>query len=176
MSADGGSAIGERWTSTSISIKLSRRIRERDEVTVEMLELIEQVVVEHPLSPRLWCLRGDMIQIGPDETAHSLDDARGSYERALEIDPDNAEALESLGHYFDAINSKPDIAESYFLKSIDHGAGKNAFVSLAELYLEQGRYAEALAILEPSRCPYSSDVEVMLVRKDVTEASHNATS
>lgn len=41
---------------------------------------------------------------------------------------------------------------------------------------EQGRYAEALAILEPGRCPYSSDVEIKLVRKDITEASHNATS
>ena len=70
----------------------------------------------------------------------------------------------------------PDLAESYFLKSIEHGASKKAFVSLAELYMEQRRFAEALAILEPGRCPYTSDIEIKLVLKDVTEASQEGTS
>ena len=150
--------------------ELSRRVRLQDEVTLEMLDLVDRAVADHPSSPTLWCMRGDMIQIGPEESPHSLDDARSSYERALEIDPDNAKALESLGHYFDAVDPNPDLAESYFLKSIERGASKEAFINLAELYLEQQRPAEALAILAPDRCPYGDDIDIKLVRKEVTEA------
>ena len=150
--------------------ELSRRFRDSDEATADIMRLADEAVAALPHSARLWCMRGDLIQVGTEEVRHTLDDARASYERALVLEPDNAEALECMGHFFDAIVPDSSKAEWYFLRSIDHGASKEAFVSLAELYLASGRATEALAILQPERCPYHSDPEIDVVAHEVAEA------
>jgi tetratricopeptide (TPR) repeat protein len=147
--------------------EIARLVRERGDVGADAVLLADAAVTAHPSSVRLWCRRGDLIQLGPEETPHALEDARASYERALQLDPDSADALESLGHYFDAVEPDESLAESYLAKSIERGASRAAFVSLAALYLETGRRHEALSLLSSERCPYADDPEVAVVRDEI---------
>ena len=68
------------------------------------VDLADEALRQFPESTRLWCLRGDLIQLSDDVgDGRELADAQRSYARALEIDPECVEAHESLGHFFDAV-------------------------------------------------------------------------
>lgn len=149
--------------------ELSRCVRESGGVMISTLSVADEAVAAFPGSVRLWCRRGDLIQLGPEGNPHTLEDAQASYERALEIDPDDCEALESLGHFFDAVTPNPALAEHYLVRSIGRCAGKHAFISLAELYLERGDTAEAIELLGPERCPFAEDPQVVAIRQRATE-------
>ncbi len=53
--------------------------------------------------PYLWLLRGHLVQLSTEPQSLTLKDAEISYLRALEIDPDYVEALESLAHFHDVV-------------------------------------------------------------------------
>jgi Tfp pilus assembly protein PilF len=59
-------------------------------------------------------MRGDLIQLGPESCPHPLVEAFASYQRAIEISPDCAEAWEAVGHYYDAVLDDEATAERYF--------------------------------------------------------------
>ena len=143
---------------------LAERVRRDDFATAETLALAEEAVAVFPGSPRLWCWRGDLIQISDGDDLYELDDARKSYEQALVLDPDNAQALARLGHFYDAVAPDAALAEQFFLRAIAQGAGPSAFLSLAEAYLESGRAQDALALLAPDQCPHLSDPEIVHLR------------
>jgi tetratricopeptide (TPR) repeat protein len=67
-----------------------------------------------PDSPKLWCMRGDLIQLASESCPHSLDDARACYQRATEIDPQFIEAWESLGHFHNAVLDDETTAQRFF--------------------------------------------------------------
>ena len=48
------------------------------------------------------------------DDGRELADAQRSYERALEIDPECAEAHESLGHFFDAVEPDRERSRHHF--------------------------------------------------------------
>jgi len=50
----------------------------------------------------LLVLRGILIQVS-DEGPYTLEDAQSSFERAIELAPDDPEAYEELGHLHDAV-------------------------------------------------------------------------
>jgi tetratricopeptide (TPR) repeat protein len=166
---------GKAVTEEAYLKELSRLFRESSDagVSSDVMAIVEQAVAAFPGSARLWCRRGDLIQLGSEDTAelYTLGDARTSYERALQLVPEHVEALESLGHFFDAVEPDPVAAEGYFVKAVERGASRPAFISLAELYLEQGRTAEAIALLGIERCPYHDDPEVAMVRRQAAGAS-----
>lgn len=85
-----------------------------DEVPLETIVLADEAVRAFPQSPRLWCIRGDLIQLGPEDNPHSLDDARACYQRATEIDPQFVEAWESLGHFHNAVLDDEATAQRFF--------------------------------------------------------------
>ena len=63
--------------------------------------------------PSIWILRGDLIQLAESADTPPLEEAAVSYKKALEIDPNNLEALESLAHFYDAVVSEPANARQY---------------------------------------------------------------
>jgi len=85
----------------------------RDTATEEVMNKVDQALEQFPTSPALWCLRGDLIQLSDGED-YTLEDALNSYQRAIELDPNNAEAYEAIGHYYNAVNDDPARAEPYF--------------------------------------------------------------
>ena len=79
------------------------------------LDAVDEALRQHPDSTRLWCLRGDLIQLSDDvDDGRELADAQRSYERALQIDPECLEAVEELGHFLDAVMDDPKSARPYF--------------------------------------------------------------
>jgi tetratricopeptide (TPR) repeat protein len=84
------------------------------DATLETVELADEAVRVFPGSAQLWCIRGDLIQLGPEDCPHSLDDARASYQRATELDPQFIEAWESLGHFHDAVLDDEAAAQRFF--------------------------------------------------------------
>jgi len=110
-----------------------------NKATAHALDLVEQGLKLYPRSPRLWILRGDLIQVSDDTTQYELEDALKSYRAAVRLDPRSPEAYESLGRYFDAVENRPREAESYFRKAIELGGGDSARDALAEVLEQLGR-------------------------------------
>ena len=87
------------------------------EASLATIALADEAVRVFPQSPQLWCIRGDLIQLGPESCPHSLDVARASYQRATEINPQFVEAWESLGHFHSAVLDDETTAQTYFGKA-----------------------------------------------------------
>ena len=77
------------------------------ETSDEALALADGAVRAYPESAKLWCMRGDLIQLGPADITYSLDDALACYERAVSINPNFAEGYEEIGHVHDAVMPNP---------------------------------------------------------------------
>ena len=160
-------------TETDYVREIKSLLPEEGEVAVEVLELMEKAVAEYPNSSKLWCWRGDLIQMASLEANYELDDALKSYERALEIDPSNAEAYESIGYYEDAIMSNPTSAESPFRKAIELGAGRDSYYGLARVLAELNRNTEALEVISPKNCPFYETAEIQEIKTEIEEGVWN---
>jgi hypothetical protein len=53
--------------------------------------------------PYLWLLRGNLVQLASEPPTLTLEEAEKSYIKALTLDPDYIEAMESLAHFFDVV-------------------------------------------------------------------------
>lgn len=84
------------------------------DASLDTISIADEAVRASPQSPRLWCIRGDLIQLGPESCPHSLDDALACYQRAIEIDPQFAKAWESVGHFHNAILDDEATAQKFF--------------------------------------------------------------
>jgi tetratricopeptide (TPR) repeat protein len=140
---------------------------EEDEASVEALNLAEAAVAAYPSSTKLWCLRGDLIQLGTSEAGYELEDALRSYERALTVDPHCAEAYESIGYFYDALMDDPQSAEPSFRKAISLGAGVDSYCGLARVLAELDRSEEALRLLSPENCPYHNEDEIVEIKEEI---------
>jgi len=90
------------------------RREDTDAALLATIALADEAVRAFPQAPRLWCIRGDVIQLGPESCPHSLDDALACYQRATEIDPQFIEAWESLGHFHNAVLDDEVAAQRFF--------------------------------------------------------------
>ncbi len=89
-----------------------------EEASSEVLALADEAVRACPDSAKLWCLRGDLIQLGAKDIPHDLADSLASYERAIAIDPKCVEAYEEIGHFYDVVMGDAKRAEP-FLRQAD---------------------------------------------------------
>ncbi|RYG57182.1 hypothetical protein EON80_28565 [bacterium] len=137
------------------------------EASLELLAMAEEAVAAYPQSSKLWCMRGDLIQLGETESRYQLSDSLESCRRAIAVDPTFAEAYESVGYYFDVIEEDFPLSEDAFRQAVKLGAGKDSFIGLARVVAEQGRYEEALQLLTTENCPFSGDLEVEKIRRQI---------
>jgi Flp pilus assembly protein TadD len=98
--------------------------------------LLDEALLHHPGSVALWCLRGDVLQLAPDEEARTFDEAEASYLKAAALAPSDPEPIESLAHFYDNVLDDPLRAESYFRQAIALGAGDSAHEGLAQVLEE----------------------------------------
>jgi tetratricopeptide (TPR) repeat protein len=87
---------------------------EGEEASNQTLDLADEAVRAWPESPKLWCMRGDLIQLGADGAPYELGDALASYEQAIAIDPKWVEAYEEIGHFYAAIMDDAESAKPFF--------------------------------------------------------------
>ncbi len=74
---------------------------------------IELLLASNKSCPHLWNLRGDAIQLSEDLPGLELKDAELSYKTALELNPNDLETLESLAHFYDAVDDNPKEAKRF---------------------------------------------------------------
>ena len=92
---------------------------------------IEDELQRQP-SAELWILRGgDAIQLS-DGKFRNLQDAEASYHEALAVDPESADAYESLGYFTYAVKDDARGALPFFQRAIELGAGASAHDGLRE--------------------------------------------
>ncbi|MGI8543454.1 MAG: tetratricopeptide repeat protein [Aridibacter sp.] len=139
-----------------------------DEATKEIFSLVEKAVKEYPESAKLWCLRGDLIQIGSSETNYELNDSLESYKKALEIDPSSFEAHESIGFFYDDHLGNYSLAEESFRKAIDLGAGEESYYGLARVLAQLNQTEDALKLLEPDNYIYHNESEIKEIRDEIS--------
>ena len=111
--------------------RIRREITSAEEASTSIIAEIDDELERAP-SAELWILRGDAIQLCDDEEAYDLEEAGASYERALELEPNNAEAFESLAHYTFSVLDDPAKSVELFRKAISLGAGASAKEGLRE--------------------------------------------
>ena len=101
--------------------------------TTKEIEALEKAIEETPNNPMLWCKRGDLIQLLDEASErYTLEEAEISYQKAIEINPINEEAYESLGHFYDCVLDDPRKAIEYFQRAIELGAGESAQLGLKQ--------------------------------------------
>ena len=131
---------------------------------MQVFREIEDALAAHPDSPALWCMRGDSIQLGPEDSPYSLEDALLSYEKALMIDSGYPEAHESIGYYFDVIDIDLGRSEAAFREAIRCGAGDSSVAGLARVLSERGHpTSQILSFID------QHDVEHSSVLQDIRE-------
>jgi tetratricopeptide (TPR) repeat protein len=110
--------------------RIKSEITRAEGASGEIISQIEDELERAP-SAELWILRGDAIQLTDDEEV-DLDEVEASYLAALELDPNSADAYESLGHFAFGVADDPRAAAEYFRAALARGAGSGAREGLAE--------------------------------------------
>ncbi|HEY5505552.1 MAG TPA: hypothetical protein VIK28_10385 [Sedimentisphaerales bacterium] len=87
------------------------------DASLETIAVADEAVRAFPLSARLWEMRGCLIQLGPESLPHPLEESLHSFQRAVEIDPQFADAWDEIGHYYDAVLDDEKTAQEYFEKA-----------------------------------------------------------
>ncbi len=95
------------------------------ETSKEALTLADSAVWMFPDSAKLWCMRGDLIQLGQADIPYELEEALSCYERAVSIDPQFAEGHEEIGHFLDAVMPNPKRARRAFRQAAAIRAAQN---------------------------------------------------
>jgi len=137
------------------------------ESTLEQLKLADKAVEIFPHSPRLWCLRGQLIQLAPPNAPYSLSDAFESLIKAVNEDDQFAEVYEELGYFYDAVEDNPELAEQHFRMAIMLGGGVHAYAGIARVLAELGRVEEIEHLLKES--PYSDSTEIAEVLREIAQ-------
>jgi predicted Zn-dependent protease len=110
--------------------------------------LVGDAVAEHPRSAALWCVRGDLVLMGPEDGGPPIEEARRSFLRAVECDPDDGDAWQELAHCEDVVANDLQAAERAFRNAVRLGAGAEAVIGLARTLAQQGRRDDAIAALD----------------------------
>lgn len=94
------------------SVNHVRMLREAQKFDQALTEC-EKALKQDQGNPYLWNLRGDLIQLLDHVDGPPLSEAANSYKTALRINPKDVSALESLAHFYDAVEAKPRLARRY---------------------------------------------------------------
>jgi tetratricopeptide (TPR) repeat protein len=112
--------------------------------TPETIALADEATRAFPRSPRLWCMRGNLIRLCPENCPHSLNEALASYKRAIEIDPSFAQAWEEAGYFYQDILHDEPAAQPYFREAekLIHpdAPGSARDILRREFYAEEGSF------------------------------------
>jgi tetratricopeptide (TPR) repeat protein len=138
-------------------------------ISPEILALSTEAVEAFPEAPELWCLRGHLIELAPEDYPVGIAEAGNCYRKATELDPEYADAWESLGYYLDNYDEDIDEADEAFRKAIETGGDGDSYIGLARVLAQKGQKMAALKILSPGECPYADEQEVQDMRDEIQE-------
>ncbi len=84
------------------------------EATLETLAFADQAVRDFPRSATLWVIRGNLLEMGPKESPLPLEESLVCYKKAIEIDPQFAEAWGEAGFFYHNVLDDEAAAKTYF--------------------------------------------------------------
>jgi tetratricopeptide (TPR) repeat protein len=140
-----------------------------DRPSIGLLDSIGYALQLHPISARLWCLRGDIWQLQLWDEQFDPNMALECYEKALAVDRTNADANLEVGYLYDVYFNDFVKAEGAFRKAIASGASHTGYFGLARVLAQQGRSEEALNTLAPDQCPYNKNPEIQDLIREISE-------
>ncbi len=149
--------------------RISELWPEGDEVSPEVLALSTEAIETFPDSPELWCLRGHLLELAPEEYPVPLTEALTCYRKAAELDPEYADAWESVGYYLDNYDEDFEGAEKAFRKAIQAGGDMDSYIGLARVMAQKGRKDAALRVLSAPDCPYADEDDVAEAREEIEQ-------
>lgn len=140
-----------------------------DVPTDETMTLLKEAIAAFPQCASLWCLRGNMIQLydEPEPEVYSLEDARSSYERAVQVDPTHHGAWAELGFYHDCYTQDFAEAERCFREALRVGESPDAIRGLARVLAQTDRVTEALHLLNKERCRFDDVAGIVELRAEI---------
>src|SRR4051812_45785041 len=83
------------------------------------LSEVDRLLAKESGNAYLWNLRGDLVQLLDTKDGPPLAQAAESYRKALEINPNDLEAIEGLAHFYDVIERRPSEAKKYAKQYLD---------------------------------------------------------
>ena len=133
------------------------------------LRLVEEGLSAFPGSAKLFCMKGDLIQLS-DGQQYELAEAMRCYQQAADLAPKSPEAFESLGFFFDAIESDLARAESAFRKAVQLGGGPHSYAGLVRVLSGRGHSTEELLALLDG-CPHAQTAPVQEMRLEIMKGA-----
>jgi tetratricopeptide (TPR) repeat protein len=79
--------------------------------------MADAAVREHPRSPKLWVIRGNLLELARLETGYTLNESAFCYRQAIRVDPFFIEAYEDLAFFLDAVMGNRRKAKRFFEKA-----------------------------------------------------------
>jgi tetratricopeptide (TPR) repeat protein len=152
------------------AIELKSTLNSDGESTDKTFEVLERHLNESPNDERLWDARGDYIQrYGGNDEKLSFEEAKLSYLRAIECNEKYARAYESLGYFYDVVEDDYKVAEKYFRKSISIEATVDSYKGLARVIAQQNRTHDAIQVLSEDQCPFSDDIDILILKDEIQD-------
>ena len=111
--------------------RIKGEISRAEHASPSVLAEIEDELAMRP-SAELWILRGDALQLSDDDDDDVIEEVESSYRQALELDPNSADAYESLGHFLFSVHDDAGASIEFFRRAITLGAGASAREGLKE--------------------------------------------
>jgi len=110
---------------------------------------VEHLRKEWPDNPHLLVMWADLLQLQDKDHGPSLQQAKLSYQRAIDLDAQSPEALVGLGHYLYAMDDDNKGAHACFAKAIALCRNwlRETLLAQAKVLNELGRQQEAFACL-----------------------------
>lgn len=95
-----------------MNIRQIKKLCKQDKLQ-EALSQVDSLLSLQTESPYLWNLRGDLLQMQDTMDGPPLEESARCYLKALELNANDLEAMESLAHFYDAVNVKPAKAKKF---------------------------------------------------------------
>ena len=141
-----------------------------DDETVDMEELlgvINNAIEQYADEPKLWIMKGDLIQYANLYEGDKKDEVMSCFRQALEIDSTNAEAWCEIGFLYDVSYEDFEKALHAFEKSLSLEKSANGYFGMARVLVQLGRVDEALMCID--KCPYSTEENIVNLKSEIQE-------
>ncbi|HLK64840.1 MAG TPA: tetratricopeptide repeat protein [Bryobacteraceae bacterium] len=135
---------GDKDRETLIALAQVYEKGKRFEDMSKTLDEVEKLTTSKEDKVNLYFMRGAMF-----ERMKKPDESEASFRKVLELDPDNAEALNYLGYMLADRNIKLDEAQKMIKKALDSEPENGAFLdSMGWVCFRQGKLDEAQGLLQ----------------------------
>ncbi len=140
-----------------------------ENISEQLLSLLNDSVERCPLSSRLWYWRGIGIQRWDGTPQYVVNDYILCFDKAIYYDPLFSDAYEEKAYVLYTYDDDIIQAEQCFRRAIELGAGENSYIGLARLIAFRS-VSEALGVLDAPFCPFLNSLSVIEARRELLSA------